>query len=294
MRTAPLLALLLVLAGCAMPRAVAPLSGRIWDSAAQRFVGAEEAERRVAAADFALLGETHDNAAHHEIQRRLLDHMIAGGKRPALVMEPIDVEWQPDIDRARKAGAAPADIARAGRVTPGWEWPLYEPLVALALENALPIVAANLPRARMRQIATLGYEALGRGEFERLALDRTGSDERRAATRRLLVAGHCGEERGIDAMIEMQHARDAVMADRILATGDGGAVAIVGRGHARADLGVPLYLRARAPAKRLVSVGLVEVDEGRDAPLDYPEAAPGVHDLVWFTPATGKPDPCAS
>jgi uncharacterized iron-regulated protein len=232
-----LLLALLALAGCAVPRAAPPLAEHIWDSAARRFVTEEDVRRRVATSDIALLGETHDNARHHEIQAHLLAAATAGGRRPALVLEQIDIEWQRDVDAARRPGATPSDIARAGRVGTGWQWPLYEPLVAFALEKALPIVAANMPRARLREIAAQGLDALGPGETQRLALDRTHSDVRRAATRRLLIEGHCGETRGVEPMIEMQHARDAVMADRSLAAAGDGAVAIVGRGPARADVG---------------------------------------------------------
>lgn len=93
--------------------------------------------------------------------------------------------------------------------------------------------------------------------------------------------------------MKAQRARDAVMADTMLSFGD--AVAIVGRGHARRDMGVPLYLAARAPDATMLSLGLVEVDTPTD-PAAYAHGPLGqLHDYLWFTPGTRrKADPCDS
>lgn len=285
-----------VFAGCsAQPLTLEghPLAGRVWDVARQRFVEPAEAGRRIAAADIALLGETHDNPAHHAIQARLLQQALAAGRRPALALEQIDTEWQAAVDAARNKGADAAAIGAAGQVAAGWQWPYYEPLVALAVEHRLPIVAANISRARTRAVAAEGLAALGAGEAERLGLAAPWPAQRRAAMRQALVDGHCGRDSPtIDKLVDVQRARDAVMADAILAAGAGGVFAVVGRGHARADLGVPLYLRQRAAGRRVLSLGLVEVDEKRREPADY-AAADGAHDLLWFTPRAVRADPCA-
>jgi uncharacterized iron-regulated protein len=295
MRFPFLIASIAVFAGCAghgEPTASHPLAGRIWDVSAQRFIDAQEAERRVAGADYALLGETHDSRAHHQIQRMLLDRVTAQGRTPALVMEQIDTDRQSSVDAVRNTADAAA-IARAGGVAPGWNWPLYEPVVALALERRLAIVAGNLSRERARQVGRNGIASLGASEVERLALESSWNAARNALLRHSMVEGHCGHEPpGADAMVAGQRARDAVLADRILASGEAGAVVILGRGHARADVGVPLYLAQRAPGKRVVSLGLVEVAKGHNTPGEYPDAARGVHDLVWFTPRTSRHDPC--
>lgn len=297
MRLALCLTALLLLAGCAAPRLVLtehPLAGRVWDVAQERFISPLEAEDRIAAADIALLGETHDNPAHHQLQTYLLRKLVAGGKRPALAMEQFDTEWQAAIDAANSPGVSSTTVAQAGHMASGWEWPLYKPLVIVAVKERLPIVAANLSRPRARGIAAGGMDALGPGEVQRLALDQAWTAGQNATLRRMLVEGHCGEDGPmIDKLIPVQRSKDATMADRILAR-QGGAVATIGRSHARADVGVPLYLKERAPEKRLISVGLVEVEPDLLDPSRYPDAAPGLHDLVWFTPRSRRPDACAS
>lgn len=289
---------LLALAGCATPAGELslrdhPLAGRIWDVRHERFVTEEQAEALVARADYALLGETHDNPAHHEIQARLLERASRRAPAPALAMEQIDLEYQAAVDAAREKGATPAAIAEAGHVNKGWQWKRYEPLVAFALASGERILAANYSRARSREVMARGLQALGEDESKRLGIEAAWSPERNAKLRALIVEGHCGQDDPVvDSVVSIQRVRDALMADAILQAPR--AVAIIGRGHARADVGVPLYLAQRAPDKRVLSIGLVEVERGKDGPGDYPEAAPGTHDLVWFTPRAGRADPCAS
>jgi uncharacterized iron-regulated protein len=287
-----------VAAGCsAQPLTLEghPLAGRVWDVAQQRFIEPAEAERRIVAADIALLGETHDNPAHHAIQARLLRQALAAGRRPALAFEQIDTEWQAAVDAARAGSTDAAAIGAAGKVAAGWQWPYYEPLVALAVEHRLPILAANISRTKTRSIAADGLASLGEGEAERIGLAAAWPSPRRAAMRQVLVDGHCGSDSPmIDKLIDVQRARDAVMADVILKAGADGVLAIIGRGHARADLGVPLYLQQRANGRRVLSLGMVEVSGDRLQPADYPDAANGTHDLLWFTPRAVRPDPCAN
>ena len=294
--TTVLAGLVLLAAGaCAGPRLDLTdhaLVGRVWDTHAQRFVTEAEAAQQVAAADIALLGETHDNPVHHEIQLRLLRAATVAGPAPALALEQVDLEWQAAVDRARANGASPAAIAEAGHISEGWKWERYAPLIAFALDHGLPIVATNYSRARSKDVVANGLAALPREDAERLALEPAWSPERNARQRRMLVEGHCGQDDPIiDRILVVQRVRDALMADAILSHPR--TVAIIGRGHARADLGVPLYLAQRAPAKRVVSVGLVEVDAGKSRPQDYADATAGVHDLVFFTPRTERTDPCA-
>lgn len=271
-----------------------PLVDRVWDVRAERFIEPAEAEARMAAAPIALLGETHDNPVHHRIQRRVLERAVVLGREPVLAMEQFDVEWQAAIDAARAAHEPAAAVVRAGHGSKGWIWSLYEPLVAFALEHDLPVVALNLSRSRALEVAHKGFEALGTGEVQRLALDRTWNAAREAAMHRAIVAGHCGQDDPfIDRLVEAQRARDAVMADRILAHAEHGVIATIGRGHARRDLGVPLYLAERAPGQSVLAVGLVEVDPDLEAPQAYAEVSGGQFDLVWFTRPAEREDPCA-
>jgi uncharacterized iron-regulated protein len=111
---------------------------------------------------------------------------------------------------------------------------------------------------------------------------------------------HCGQlpAEMLGPMVQAQRTRDAHLADRLLSadTGDGG-ILITGNGHARTDRGVPAHLARRAPGKKAVSVGLLEVSPEAPAPKDYAasfSASALPFDYVWFTPAMPQEDLCAA
>ncbi len=288
---------LLILAGCAtvppgtLRDADHPLAGRLWDVGTQTFIDEAELLRRAAPAEALLLGEIHDNPEHHRLQLGILQARLAAGARPALLMEQFDSDQQAALDTARRSGKDPAPLMR------GWNWSLYQPLVALAEKERLALLAANLPRTATRPIVREGYSALPAGEVQRLALDQVWDEARQAYMADLIEASHCGQATPQlrDGLVRAQRLRDATLADAALGKLDQGVVFILGRGHARRDVGVPLYLAARRPGSRVLSLGFVEVGAGRTAPTEYETArvdniAP--YDIIWFTARAERPDPC--
>jgi len=276
-----------------------PLAGKIWDVAGGRFVEPSELIERASASKFVLLGEIHDNEEHHRIQAKILDALVKNGRKPALVMEQFDVEQQKQVNGIVQGEGTRADKLRelSKLMRQGWNWPLYQRLVSAALQEKLPLVAANMSREAVREVARNGYEVLGTGEETRLAIDRTWTPERDRQLAQEIANGHCGKvaDHMVQVITKSQRVRDAVMADKMLMARRNGAVGIVGRGHAREDLGVPLYIAARAPEETVLSVGMVEVYEPVD-PNAYAYSAVGQHhDYLWFTPRPARnSNPCDS
>ena len=255
--------------------------------------------RDLTAAQFILLGEVHDNAEHHRHEAEVLRGLIARGRRPALAMEQFDREFQPAIDAALARPGTSADtVAAAGEFDrKGWPWPLYEPLLAIAIDARLPVVAINLARARTRGVAREGITSLGPSAVADLALDRAWNPARQAIQAREIDDGHCGKlpPAVLPKMIDVQRARDATMADALVGRTGDGAVVIAGAGHVRNDVAIPVYMAIRAPGRRLLSVGFIEVDPALLAVADYvrPPATALPFDYAWFTVAAEREDPCA-
>jgi uncharacterized iron-regulated protein len=277
LRLACLLSTSLVLASCATrPH---PLQGHILDTRSMAFAQRGALIAEAASTPYVILGEKHDNPEHHRLQHEILEALVSRGVRPALAFEQFDREHQVAISRAQAAPRRDAEaIAAAGKLDRGaWRWPDYAPLVGLALDRGLPIVAANLSRVEARAIVR---------EPSRSGLA-PAARAVRAALERDLVVGHCGQRPAyLAGMVEAQRARDAQMA-RSLASHPA-AVLIAGAGHARRDRGVPLYLPAGA---RVLSIAFLEADgDIRDArQYDGFES----YDYVWFTAAQARADPCA-
>jgi uncharacterized iron-regulated protein len=275
--------------------------GRIWDVAAARFIDPAMLPSRLTAARFILLGEKHDNADHHRLQAWVLQQLIDTGRRPAVAFEMFTLDDAPAI--ARYVAAHPQDATGLGpaidwqqRGWPDWAW--YQPMADSALRHRLPLVATNLPPATMRDISSRGLAALEPSQMARLGLDRPPSPDFQEAMRQEIQRAHCGHasDTMVEAMVAVQRARDAQMAERLVAAGqDDGVVLIAGTGHVRKDYGVPDYLRVQAPGTTVMSVGFLEVSAQWQEATAYAgrfHAMTLPVDYVWFTPRVDDEDPC--
>lgn len=271
-----------------------PLTDRIWDTRVERFIGLADLEQGLRKARFVLLGEVHDNAGHHRLRRDLVAVLVDAGRRPAIAMEQFDREHQATLDRALDE-TSPATDAERNAVAfndKGWNWSYYEPIVQLALENGLPLRAANLSRADAFRVSLEGAAAvLGDDRVRALGLDRSLPDTARRKLEDLIEKGHCGKapRDRLAGIVAAQRARDAVMADALRRAAGAGAVLIAGNGHVRRDFGVPHYLGG----DDIAVVGLLEVRKEHGAATDYYGQLSPEYDYIVFTPRTPRPDPCA-
>ena len=275
------------------------LTGRIWDVAQSRFVTMDALAAALSAARFALLGERHDQPEHHQFQAWLLRRMIETGRRPAVAFEMLDTTQATAL--ARHLAASPRDAAGLGDAVgwgaSGWPaWRLYQPIAESALTAGLPIVAANLPPTVARAVARGDLNALDPTLVRRHALDRPAPAQ--AEMEDEIRAAHCGVlgDALVSGMVTAQRARDAEMAERLVAGQRDGAVLIAGAGHVRTDRGVPRALAALVPDARVASVAFVEVADGWTAPADYAARFGATRlpfDYVWFTARADNVDPCA-
>ena len=287
---------ILLLSGCAQITHQPTLAGKAWDVRHRRMLTLSEVMRHAAAVDIVLIGETHDNPTHHAIETALLETLSAR-RAAVLVMEQYDLEQQPALDAIARSRDNPLMRLTALQklMGTGWEWPGYQPLLAAAVHNNLPVIAANASRANLRQVALQGFDALGPDNAARLGLDTGWSKPQQTLLLGEIAEGHCGSlpAEAVSAIALAQRARDALMADRILAQSAAPIIAVLGRGHVRHDIGVPVYLKRRAENRRFITIGLVEAGDSNVA-SDYDSSALGVlYDYVVFSaPTPRKSDPC--
>jgi uncharacterized iron-regulated protein len=278
-----------------------PLTGRIWDVSSARFIGRQSLVTRLALADFLLLGERHDNADHHLLQAEVLRSLIALGRRPAVGFEMFGLDDASAI--ANHLAFAPNDAAGLGRAVNwnkrGWpDWAIYQPIAEAALQAKLRIVATNLPLATVRKMSRDGLAALEPSVRRELGLDRPLSESMFASMAADIRDAHCGyaSEESVKAMVDVQRARDAQMAQSLIAASNrDGAILVAGAGHVRNDYGIPLYLSAKAPGKQLISIAFLEVDNQKPDPHSYALPYPNNRlpfDYVWFTPRVDDENPC--
>jgi uncharacterized iron-regulated protein len=274
----------------------------IWDVRASRFVTEAQLVAALANARYRLLGEIHDNPAHHVIRARLISALAARGSRPAVVMEQFDLDRDDALRAAQASGRDAEGLADAGRLDrKGWQWPMHKPILEAALAAGLPVRAANLPRELLRGDVKSLAEG-GKARWSPRFHAARWTDAQAADLRTDIAASHCGKvpESIVPRLVLAQRLRDAAMAQALVdaATADG-AILIAGDGHVHADLGVPVYLHAPGlpdAGARSLSVGFLEATAEEQQSPDFPRRLaaenPGF-DYLWFTPPAPREDPCA-
>lgn len=253
-----------------------PAPGRIIDLQDGQVITPQTLVQRLAKAPRVIVGERHDNADHHRLQRWLLEALAGQRNQGSLLLEMLTPEQQPRVDAVRQRAVLPQDLPGALDWSPGWDWRLYGPIVELALAQDYPLLAANLDRAEIQR-------------FYRQAPDLQGTHSTAQGVKTLLLEqireSHCDllPASRMPAMLAVQQQRDRRMAERLLEA-PVPALLFTGGWHARKDAGVPLHvldLGARA-----MPVVLMLAEEGS-------EVSSTLADYVWYTPATPPQDYCA-
>jgi uncharacterized iron-regulated protein len=259
-----------------------------------------------------LIGEIHDNPLHHRVRATLL--RLEADKRhpesyggsqgiatPSIVFEQLSLEQQSAVDLAAKVESRTVnDFLKAiDWQASGWAQYDYRPLFDAALAAKTPIYAGDVPKSVIRLAAKQGEAAITPEERARLKLDVPLPANQQDAILTELEASHCGmmPKTAFTGMAFAQRLRDATLADVALKAhaAHGSAIVMAGNGHVRGDRGIAWYLRQREPGIKVVTVALVEVEDGKTDPAAYvprdPEGKPAV-DYVVFTPKHVRPDPC--
>ncbi|MDO5624957.1 MAG: ChaN family lipoprotein [Pseudomonadota bacterium] len=240
-----------------------------------------EHQARLAAllpADALLLGEQHDAPEHQQLQRQTVEWLTARGELAALAMEMAE---QGRDTRALPPSASEAEVRQAlAWHDAGWPWPHYGPVVMAAVRAGVPVLGANLPRARLREaMADTTLDA-------RLPPAALTEQERR------IREGHCHAlpEARIRPMVRVQIARDLAMADTLAKARQPGrtVLLVAGNGHVQRALGVPLHLSEEFKTKVLSAQA-----QKAQAATDMEASRAGV-DLVWPTPPLPPRDHCAA
>lgn len=223
--------------------------------------------------DLLLLGEQHDAAEHQQIGQQVIAVLAARSLLAAVALEMADA----GVSTATlQPGASEAQTRRAlAWNDKAWPWQAYGPAVMAAVRAGVPVLGANLPRARMQ--ASMADSQLD-GQLPGPALK---------AQQQLIRTGHCNllPESQITPMTRVQIARDRSLAETLQQAVLPGKVVVLlaGSGHVDRQLGVPQHLPPALNAKA------VRLRAGEAGDSDRAQA----FDAVWPTPAVPAVDYCA-
>ncbi len=278
-----------------------PLTGRIWEVATQRFIDEQRLLNTLATIPYVITGESHNNPDHHQLQLRILKALFAEGRRVSVGLEIFTSDDQPALERFSRslhqnAEQLPDALNWSQRRRQQWQG--YQRLIQFAADAGLPLAAMDLSRREAASVRLRGLEVLPEELVTRFGLDQPLPPKRQETLLRDMSKAHCGLpiSGNLEGMALAQRTRDATMSERLQrADVGGGALLLVGYGHARSDRGVPYLLDEITREGKLVSLLFASVKPSLTQPADYrrwfgDETLP--FDYVWFTPRVDDEDPC--
>lgn len=208
--------------------------------------------KSAAASDAVFLGELHDDAVGHAIQAEIFRQIVAQnmpGRRIGLSLEMFERDVQIVVNEYLSGLITEDHFLRSSRPWGNYKWD-YRPLVELAKEKHLPVIAANAPRRYINMVSRNGRTALdGLTKDAKKWLPPLPYAEPSAtyATKFKALMGPSPEaQMGIDKILASQSLWDASMAHAVATflkkNDDGLVVHLNGGFHTESRLGTVEHL----------------------------------------------------
>jgi uncharacterized iron-regulated protein len=106
-----------------------------------------------------IIGESHDNEYHHELQLDLIRSLEERSLPLAIGLEMIQTDFQPQLD-AWSAGKLSEEVMRAVFELNWSDWPLYREIFLYARDRHIPMIALNVPLHIVRKVSQHGFSSL--------------------------------------------------------------------------------------------------------------------------------------
>ena len=114
-----------------------------------------------------LIGETHDNPAHHRAQLQIINAMRKKGATVAIGLEMFRSDSQEALDKW-VAGQLSELEFRAIFHQNWFRWDMYSEILEYAKSQSIPLVGLNLERDITSQVARGGFASLSKEQLRRL------------------------------------------------------------------------------------------------------------------------------
>ncbi|WP_448582156.1 ChaN family lipoprotein [Thermaurantiacus sp.] len=197
-----------------------------------------------------LLGEAHGNPAHHRWQADVVAGLLARGRKVVLGLEQLPRSAQSVLDSWVQGSLSAEQFRAASRWDTLWghDFAAYLPLLALARDRRLPMVALNVEREFVRAVGREGFaQAASKGApVSRPAPPASAYVEH--LQRVFLAHGRAPDAAALGRFVEAQTVWDRAFAEALLAARrrypDAIVVGIMGSGHVEQGWGAEHQLRA--------------------------------------------------
>ncbi len=291
-----------------------PLLNRIWSVNEQKFISQKLFRQQLLSSDIVLLGETHDNKEHHQLQANAIYEFVKNNQSPAVAFEMLNQNQQESIHNFQTKNNNSENITDDFARTVAWDksgwpnWSYYRPVFEQTLKNNLPVIAANLEHQQIRKVIKQSPKVLDK-KYQDLLKKYQYQPDIKQALEQDIQTSHCDmlPENMLEPMLRGQQVRDLAMMATILESlkQHKKVIVIAGSGHTRKDYGIPWYLHQELSGQplqkqnntRILSMAFIEVSPDKLQPAEYSQAwgeklehLP--FDYVWFTSRAKREDQC--
>jgi uncharacterized iron-regulated protein len=113
-------------------------------------------------ANITYLGETHDSTTDHQDQLTILQNLRQKGPKLAIGLEMFQKPFQGALDRYLAGQISETELQAQSEYQKRWgfPWENYAPLLRLAKEQRIPVIALNTPTEITRKVAKQGLASL--------------------------------------------------------------------------------------------------------------------------------------
>ncbi len=256
-------------------------TGQIVDLDSGKALSFEELIRRIASKDLVFIGEVHDNPDHHLIQVQILQALLETSVRFTIGMEFFQVKQQATLDRYLQRELNEEEFLKEADWQGNWgfDYHLYRPLLLLARQHGIRVIALNAPPGIVRKVAREGLRALDGEESSQIAQEIDLKNEAHRNQVKAVYERHPKEVlKSFDHFFEAQAVWDETMAEKLAEhlrlTGDK-VIVFSGNGHIDHKFGIPDRTLRRHPAS---AATIMLLPLGRDTVLEK-----GMADYIWLT-----------
>lgn len=263
-------ALILAVLGLAACQSLDLAQTSIIESKTKQPLTLSELVQRIENVPLILLGEKHDNPAHHQAETALFKALQQRGKLQAVALEMLPSSEQPQIDQGLKTLRQSAVIDGAAVKqhlpwTQGWSWQQYRELLTALSQSSVQVLGGNLDRNEITTLFQGAYPLNGKISTQPAVKQRIAEE----------IAHHhklAPSDAHIQTMVSVQQFKDRRMAEALIKGGK--TLLIAGNFHVNKAVGVPLHL-VDLGRKDFVVISLVKS-------LD--EISPAEADYIWLLP----------
>ncbi len=234
--------------------------------------------KKLAQKKIVYVGEEHDKFSHHQVQLEILRGLHGQSPKVAVGMEMFQKPFQAALDDYIAGNIDERTFLKRSEYFKGWDidYHLYKPILDFARAQRLPVIALNLSREIVNQVAGSGLDSLSKEARRDISPNLDFSDqEYRGRLKEIFAAHPETQERNFEFFYQAQILWDETMAesvDRFLKNNpDYRIVVLTGGGHLRYGSGIPKRLFRRNGHEYAIVLSDDEIKSGIADFVVFPE-----------------------